>query len=488
MKKMLELLTGEAALNSVLPSAYAHYRRPVQGALGVFLNALKPVYRNSLFEQQAMLPPSATAAQRLALLARSCPALHKLGQSLARERRLSANFRHQLQQLESFPPIMAMDVLHQELSSELGPLEALGIRLMPQALAEASVSVVVPFVWANGEKQCRQGVFKVLKPGIAERLTHELDLLEKVGAYLDERCMAFKIPRIDYGTTFEHVRQKLNKEVRLDLEQQHLRMASDFYAGDSYVQIPELFPFCTSRVTAMERVWGQKVTDHQLEGHAQEQLAERVIRTLIARPVLSQRPQSFFHADPHAGNLMFSRDGRLAILDWSLVGWLGEREKIAMVQILLNALTMDSQAILDILMDLNMSKRCNPEALKSVVQHGLEQIRQLRLPGFDWLTEMLDEAVQHAGLGLRADLVLFRKTLHSLEGVVADIGASPGAADRVLLREFIVQMTREWPLRWLKPFFSRSFATRLSSADLVGLTLSLPLALGRFWRLPQMAA
>ena len=42
-----------------------------------------------------------------------------------------------------------------------------------------------------------------------------------------------------------------------------------------------------------------------------------------------------FHGDPHAGNLFLTDENRLAILDWSLVGSLGERDVMAIVQILL---------------------------------------------------------------------------------------------------------------------------------------------------------
>ncbi len=476
-----ELLIGDAALMSVLPEEYAHYRRPIQGALGRFVELLPPVHRMAILHQQAGLPPSASAAQRLSLLARSCPSIHKLGQSLARDRRLSAELRSYLQQLDSFPPAVDVEFVRGELVHELGPLEGLGVTLLPPALAEASVAVVVPFGWARPQGGSRQGVFKLLKPGIAERLEHELAILEQVGAYLDQRCQDFGIAPIDYQGTFEQVRDKLRNEARPDLEQRHLALAADFYSTDAKVHIPTLFPFCTPRVTAMERIWGRKVTDHALTGYPRRQLAEQVIDALIARPVLSRSSKSFFHADPHAGNLMLTDEGRLAVLDWSLLGWLGDRERTAMVQILLGALTLEAPKITAQLLDLDTSGRPRGDALNAVVHAWLKRLGPFRTPGFSWLTGLLDAAVRQAGLGLAADLLLFRKSLHSIEGVTADIGVRREAVDQVLLRRFLVQLTGEWPLRWLRPPFSRAYGTRLSSADLLGSALKLPMALGRYW-------
>lgn len=475
-----DMLIGEAALRAVLPGHYAIYRRPVQGAIGLFIGLLTPSQRAVLMEQQALLPGSAGPAQRLALLARSCPALHKLGQSLARDRRLSADFRDCLQQLESFPPTVAMDVIRKTLTDELGPLENLGVTLMPTALAEASVAVVVPFQWAEGGEY-RQGVFKILKPGVAERLTYELNLLERVGNYLDERCAEFGIPAIDYRGTFDQISEKLRNEIQFDREQRHLRMAAQFYAEDSAVHIPALFPFCTPRVTTMEIIQGDKVTDHSLKGYCKLRLADQVIHALIARPFLAQMPHSFFHADPHAGNLLYTQDGRLAILDWSLVGRLSQRHRGAVVRIMLAALSLDRKVITEILSDLNISPHCSRPALESVVRGRLQRIRQWHLPGITWLTGLLDEAVQSAGLGLEGDLVLFRKTLYSLQGVLTDIGAPAQLNDLVLVREFVLQLIRELPARWIAPFSSRSFASRLSSADLLNLMLTFPLTLKRHW-------
>jgi predicted unusual protein kinase regulating ubiquinone biosynthesis (AarF/ABC1/UbiB family) len=155
-----------------------------------------------------------------------------------------------------------------------------------------------------------------------------------------------------------------------------------------------------------------------------------------------------------------------------------------MMQIMLAALTLDAHGIYRILVDLNISRQCNRGQLKSVVDNWLERIRRFPRPGLQWLTGMLDEAVQQAGLGLDADLMLFRKALHLLEGVVTDIGAPFGAADHVLIREVLLQLAREWPQRWIKPFFSRSFGTRLSNADLLGTALAFTMTLApRMWPL-----
>ena len=86
-----------------------------------------------------------------------------------------------------------------------------------------------------------------------------------------------------------------------------------------------------------------------------------------------------------------------------------------------------------------------------------------------------------ARLRLGPDLLLFRKALHTLEGVEADIGAGASRVDDVLLGEFLRHLASEWPQRWLALPGCRAFATRLSNADLAQMMLRLPWAAARFW-------
>jgi ubiquinone biosynthesis protein len=471
------ILIDEADIASVLPEAYAHYRRPIKRALTVFLAGLSTAQQEAVLADQAMLPATATLFKRVGQLVRSCPALHKLGQTLARDRRLLPALRIQLQRLESLPPSIPLSVIGDTLSRELGPLERLGVSLHLPALAEASVAVVVPFRANGGE----DGVFKILKPGIEERLTHELSLLERVGTCLDEECEALGVPRLDYRDTAAGLVERLRHEIRLDIEQCHLAAAGATYANDPRIQIPALFPFCTPRVTAMERVHGVKVTDHGFDGDQERRAcAELLVGSLIARPILSVGDAALFHGDPHAGNLLFTQDRRLAILDWSLATTLDEPRRVAFVQLALGAVTLDAARIAEAFVALSEPGSVHLPTVMPMIDAALGRLRQIGLPGLLWLIDLLDSAVQ-VGVRFDATMLLMRKMLLTLEGIVADLGADRSCIDTVMLGDFFARIAFEWPYRWLSLPHSRAFATRLSNADLAGAMMRMPQAAMRYW-------
>ena len=426
-----ETLIDEAALARLLPVAYVHFARPVKEGLVVFLRSLPASAQDQILAEQAALPLDATVSERLGSLARNCPVLHKLGQVIARDQRLAPELRHELRQLESLPPTVDFDTIRSILVDELGPLDELGITLLPPAIAEASVAVVIPYR-DERDPAGSEGVFKILKPGIEDRMELELQLLAEVGSYLDSRCEELAIPHLDYRETFDHVRAKLAVEVRLDLEQQHLAEAKGFYAGEPDVQIPTLYPHCTPRVTAMQRIFGEKITDHPLESGAEKhRLARLVTRALLAKSVFSPTHWAMFHSDPHAGNLFYTRDGRLAILDWSLVGHLGEAERTVMGQIVLAAMMLDGRRIVALLEQLDERRTADRIALERIIENSLRQIRHGQLPGLTWLVDLLDEATQTARLRVAPDLMLFRKSLHTLEGVIGELRAMDSASSRL---------------------------------------------------------
>jgi ubiquinone biosynthesis protein len=477
-----ELLIDEAALAHLLPPAYASFARPVKEGLVVFLSGLPAPAQEQILAGQAALPVDASVSERLGRLALSCPVLHKLGQVLARDQRLAPELRHELRQLESLPPTVGLDTIRAILADELGPLESLGITLLPPAIAEASVAVVIPYRDTRNPTVA-EGVFKILKPGIVDRMQLELDLLGQVGSYLDSRCDELSIPHLDYRETFDHVRDKLSVEVLLDQEQAHLAEAKAFFADEPEVHIPAVFEHCTPRVTAMERIFGDKVTDHPLDATRDKHiLAKLVTRALIAQPMFSATHRAMFHSDPHAGNLLYTHDGRLAILDWSLVGHLGEAERIAMGQIVLAAITLRSERIVTLLEELDERRSVDHAALQGVVECWLRRIRRGQLPGLTWLVGLLDEATQTARLRVGADMMLFRKSLHTLEGVIGELGADDFSIEGSMLTEFVRHFGCEWPERWFSTPDSRRFATRLSNADLVETVLATPLTAARFWQ------
>ncbi|TVR98120.1 MAG: AarF/ABC1/UbiB kinase family protein [Rhodospirillales bacterium] len=462
-------------LGAVVPERFERYRPAILHGIAHFLANLAPERTVEILAAQADLPEDAGPHERLVAIARQCPALHKLGQVLARDRRLPLQLRLLLQHLESMQASQPRTDIMAALERELGPLAALGITVDAGPIAEASVAVVVPVRWTDDAAHERRGVMKVLKPGIEARLEEELALLQQVGALLDDRCHQYGLPEIAYEATFARVRELLSLEVDLRREQAHLVRARADYAKLKTVIVPELHPFCTARLTAMERIDGRKVTEvASLTAKARRRLAHVIVEALIARPIWARGPDAMFHADPHAGNLLATDDGRIGILDWSLVGHLSKDDRVNLSQILTGAMTADPGAIVQAVTGL-AGGAVDGAVLEKVVRTHLAGRGSRPWPGLSWLVDLMDDVVTKARAHFRADLLAFRKVLQTLEGVIADV-SEECHPDVVLAASFLRRLALEWGSRMVSSPFSREFGTHLSNADLAYLLMFAPTA------------
>lgn len=469
-------------ISPLVPDRYAAYRPLIVEALLFFLQHLHPTRAAAILAEQETLPHDVSMPQRLAALMCHCPTLHKLGQVVARDRRLGRDLRTRLQALESMDPTLSTAAMAPAIRQELKDVPIASMQLEPNALAEASVAVVIPFSLQPAPKGTpREGVLKVLKPGVEECLAEELAIWSDLSVFIDERCEHHGIPALHYAETLETIRELLANEIRLDKEQQHLAEAAIFYTNMESVQIPELMPYCSPRVTAMERIRGTKVTEtDKLDDTIRRNLARTIIEALIARPVWAPSTDSLFHADPHAGNLIYTDDGRLAILDWSLVGRLGKAERVQTMQIMLGALTCDAPRIARAISTLALSPP-NEDTLRQVVGQAVARVYEGQFPGFGWFLNLMDSAMLSAGVRFGEHLLLFRKSVLTIEGVIADISLEH-SLDKVLPASAIRQFSREWPNRLVSPPVSRHFGTHISNLDLLSLYWGIPSAATKFWK------
>jgi ubiquinone biosynthesis protein len=470
---------------ALVPEAYERYRPAIVDGLNFFLENLAVDRAMQILVEQASMPPGVAMEERLVAIARHCPALHKLGQVLARDRRLPADFRRLLQNLESMPSTLDAAESRRLAEAELGPLSRLRIDIEESPLAEASVAIVVPFTSSGASCECEGGVLKLLKPGVEEKLEEELELLQRIGALLDERCLTYQLPQIDYEDTFLEVKALLSREICLDREQEHMRHARREFSDVSSIIVPEVYDFSTPHLTAMQRIIGTKVTDADLPPAGRRRLADLIVEALLARPIWSKAPDAVFHADPHAGNLFATADGRLGVLDWSLVGHLTKDDRVQLTQILIGAFTLDASRVCEAI-DALAQGRTDATSLSQVVHQHMALISQGAFPGPSWVMRLLDESVTRARCRFGGDLVMFRKALQTLEGVVADV--SPDChPDRVLIAAFAKQLLFEWVQRPFALPSSRHFATHFSNVDLTQLLMSTPFVGSLRWMNLQSA-
>ena len=141
---------------------------------------------------------------------------------------------------------------------------------------------------------------------------------------------------------------------------------------------------------------------------------------------------------------------------------------------------MDAERIANAIADMANSPP-SESTLREIVDKALGKLLPAGLPGFHWLIGLMDDATMSAGVQFSGDLLLFRKSVLTIEGLIADI--SPGISfDRVIPASAGHQLYREGFSRVFAPPLSRGFGTHLSNLDLMSLYWGAPATATRYWK------
>jgi ubiquinone biosynthesis protein len=346
----------------------------------------------------------------------------KLGQVLSTRRDLlPAEVVGELSKLRDQVAPADWEQVEEVLAAELGgPVEEVFAEFERQPLAAASVAQVHAARLRSGAEV----VVKVQRPGIHAVVERDLDIVARLarslergttwGRSIDVRGLA--------GGFAAAVREELDFRIEAD---NMMAVASSRGAGDRVVVPATYGSLCTERVLVMQRLDGtplgtadKVIAEQSLDRYA---LARALLESLLRQIVMD----GVFHADPHPGNVLVLRDGRLGLLDFGSVGRLDASLRAALQRLLLAMDRGDPLAASDALLEVVP----RPDEID---QQGLERAlgrfmaRHLgpgMRPGVQMFTDLF-RIVSEYGLSVPPEVAAVFRALATLEGALAQL--APG--------------------------------------------------------------
>lgn len=226
---------------------------------------------------------------------------------------VSAEFRDLL---DTGPPV-PFEHVKAAIETDLGrPLGTTFATFEREPIAAASIAVVHAATLRDGRKVA----VKVLRPGIEAQVACDLGLIAPL---ID--LLAKQIGVGAAGWLLQLVdgfRTQVAEELDLRNEARALTTFGKIFAdlGTEAAVVPEPYPDAGGRsVLTMEFLDGIPVDD--LNAIAQSGADPRpLVREMVRVSWTALFRHGVFHGDVHAGNIMLTPDGRLAMLDWGIVG------------------------------------------------------------------------------------------------------------------------------------------------------------------------
>jgi ubiquinone biosynthesis protein len=248
------------------------------------------------------------------------PTFIKLGQLLStRPDLVGREQANELSKLQSDVPADSPAAIRRIVESELGqPIDELFSDFSDEPIASASIGQVHAARLLTGE----QVVVKVQHDKIQKTVREDLEVLAGL-AQLAESIPEFK--RYRPATTVAEMARTLRRELDFGREERNLLQFGGQFHNIPKVRIPKpIEELCTPRVITMERLDGIKLSD------TRQLVADGVDLNIVAHRIAELYlemifSQGFFHADPHPGNIVVLPGNVIGLLDFGMVGRIGER-------------------------------------------------------------------------------------------------------------------------------------------------------------------
>jgi len=467
-------------VEKLVPAAYLKWRPPVRDAMMFVVTQLSPARLAPKLLEQIELPATTSVENRLLRLIAKVPALQKLGQVIARNRHLHPALRNALARLENGIRDVEPAEIRSIIERDLGPkLETFDVRIAPKILSEASVSAVVRFTWRNPDTGRRErGVFKVLKPHIPEYFAEDMDYLQGLAQFFGDRHRNYGFAAQTIPDTFRKVQRLLRHEVNFVREQKTLVEAAALYKSMSGVRVPRVIqPLCTPGITALTEERGVKVTNAaaHLPPERRKRIAEQLVETLLAVPLLSSDKNAIFHGDPHAGNLLYdTRSGELAIIDWALRERLDRNHRRHLALLFLMVTLRDPVGVTSEVLALSQSRvrsaTSREELVRDTVLQFLAELPAARLPSGADAMRLL-ERVALKGIKFPTPLIMLSKVVLTLDGILQDVGGPDTGSGFTIARH----LGKHWLTH------RAAFQSPLNAGDWITLQCSALLYPSRLW-------
>ncbi len=265
---------------------------------------------------------------------------------------------------------------------------------------------------------------------------------------------------------YREIRTMIMEELDFTYEAKHIETIAEHFASNPNVVFPRVVKeLSTSRVLTMEFVEGFKISDREAMKAAGIDAAE-VAKQLIILYCQMIFVDGIYHADPHPGNLLIQKSGKIVLLDFGAVGHLSERMRSGVSAFLEAIIKADEAQLLESLETMGFLRTGHDESATAtrVIEYFHRKFQdEIKLEKFSLSSIKIDARtgfesladIRKMDIGIRElssafyvpkEWVLLERALLLLAGICTHLAPelNPASIIRPYLEEFVIGKDRDW--------------------------------------------
>jgi predicted unusual protein kinase regulating ubiquinone biosynthesis (AarF/ABC1/UbiB family) len=280
------------------------------------------------------------AIQLRQILTKLGPTYIKIGQALStRPDLVPPVYLDELTQLQDQLPCFENEIAYGFIEEELGahPREVYS-EVSEQPIAAASLGQVYKGRLKTGEEVA----IKVQRPDLVKRITLDVYLMRNLSIWAQKNITRIRSDLV--GITDEFA-ARIFEEMNYAQEGENAEKFAQLYGYMPEIYVPKIYwQYTGRRVLTMEWINGIKLTNIEAV-EAQGIKATRLVEVGVECSLRQLLEHGFFHADPHPGNLLAMKDGRLAYLDFGMMSNIKPYQRYGLIEAIVHLVNRDFEAL-----------------------------------------------------------------------------------------------------------------------------------------------
>ena len=359
------------------------------------------------------------AKQLTNLLVELGPAFVKAGQALStRPDIIPVVLLEELSQLQDqlpgFNGDKAMELIEEDLDKNI---KDIFLEIDKEPISAASLGQVHKAILKDGDVVA----VKVQRPGLREQITLDLYIVRNIANWLKNNV---GLIRSDLVALIDELGKRVFEEMDYINEAENAEKFRNMHQTNPKIAVPKIYNEITSRrVLTMEWIDGTKLTnldDVKNLGIDPDKMIEIGVQCSLEQLL----EHGFFHADPHPGNLLALKDGRLCYLDFGMMSEVSRDSRSGLIQAVVHLVNKNFDKLSHDFVKLGfLSNEVNLEPIVPAFQDVFVNAIELGVSKMDFksVTDDMSGVMYKFPFKLPPYYALIIRSLITLEGIALSV-------------------------------------------------------------------